>query len=139
MQDPITLKTGAVLQVTIASFEDADELAKIVARELLVVNFDLDTLDFSALGEKDINTFKNVFFQLIASKPLAAQLWACAGKCLLNDERITKATFQPENMREHYFPCMLEVMKANLIPFFKGLGSLFSALSAPTSDAPKSA
>jgi hypothetical protein len=138
MQDPITLKSGATFQGSVAPFEDADELAKIVARELLAVNFDLETVNFADLSGKDVNILKNVAFQLLASKTLSAQLWKCMKRCLLDGQSITKESFDAEEARQNYYPVAWEVMKLNLRPFFKGLDLSSLTSVAPASSAPKS-
>jgi len=41
-------------------------------------------------------------------------------------EKITPATFEKEENREQYYPILVECLKVNLAPFFKGLGFIFS-------------
>lgn len=139
MQDPITLKSGSTFQGTVAPFEDADELAKIVAKELLAVDFNMETVNFAELSGKDVNTLKNVAFQLLSSKALSGQLWKCLTRCLLNGQKITKESFAAEEARQDYYPVAWEVMKLNLRPFFKGLDlSSLTSVEMPPSNAPAS-
>lgn len=133
MQAPITLKSGAVLQVGIASFTEANRLLKAVALELAKVEFSIDNLDFSALGGRDINTLKNALLQVVASESIETALFVCMKRCLYDDVQITRDTFEPEKTRPDYIPVAWEVMKANLSPFFSGLrfGSSTAAGQTP--------
>lgn len=139
MQDPLTLKSGATLTVTLASFADANRLLKVVARELAAVSFDMDSVDFAGLSGKDINTLKNAIFQIVQSDGIEAVIRDCAKKCLYNGERIIwPNTFEPEGARQDYLPVAWEVMKANLSPFFAGLALSLSTNASPLSADPKS-
>ena len=135
-QDPITLKNGALLTVSLAPFADANRLLKAIARELALVNFDLGNLDLKEISGKDINVLKNAVFQLVQSDAVEAAVLKCAEKCLYNNERITADTFNTEDARQNYLRVVWEVIKANLSPFFAGLDlSLWTSAKAPT-DAP---
>jgi hypothetical protein len=134
MQDPIQLKNGALLTVSLAPFTDANRLLKAIARELAQVNFDLGDLDLKEISGKDINVLKNAVFQLLQSDAVETAVMKCAEKCLYNNERITSETFSKEDDRPAYLPVVWEVMKANLSPFFAGLNlSSLTSASPPTS------
>lgn len=135
MQDPVTLKNGALLTVSLAPFADANRLLKAIARELAQVNFDLGDLDLKEISGKDINVLKNAVFQLVQSDAVETAVMKCAEKCLYNNERITSDTFSKEADRPAYLPVVWEVMKANLSPFFEGLNlSSLTSASPPTSE-----
>ncbi len=138
--DPIQLKSGAVLTVTIASFSAGNKLMKTVARELSGVDFNLELKNLDELSEKDINVLKNVVFRIIQSDSIEQALLECMKKCLYNEQRITLETFDAEEARQDYLPVAWEVMKANLRPFFSGLdlSSLTSAKSPSSAPKPKS-
>lgn len=121
MQDPITLKSGAELQIQLGSFASGTRLLQTVARTLASVEIDFDMSDLKDIGAKDINSLKNVFLALLASEAVERDALECAKKCLYNKERIVTGTFEPETARADYIPVMVEVMKANLRPFFSGL------------------
>lgn len=135
--DPIQLKSGATLAVSIAPFTAGNRLMKAVARELSSVDFNLDLKSFDELSDKDINVLKNVAFQILQSDTIEAALLDCMKKCLYNGERITEKTFEPEEARPDYLPVAWEVMKANLRPFFSGLDLSSLTSAKPTSNAPK--
>lgn len=138
MHDPITLKSGAQLALTIAPFAVGNRLLKTVARELAAVDFDMDTVNFSELSGKDINTLKNALFQLLQSDALETALLECMKRCLYNNERITETTFEPEDARPDYLPVAWEVIKVNLRPFFSGLDLSSLTSARPVSSDQKS-
>ena len=140
MQDPIDLKSGNQLTVSVAPFSEANKLLKTVARELTAVSFDLDfgNVDLAHISPKDINTLKNAAFQLLQSDVVEASVFKCMERCLYNGQRITAKTFEEENARADYLPVAWEVMKANLTPFFKNLAFASSGSGAPTSNDQKS-
>jgi len=138
MQDPITLKSGSILEIGIAPFSTGTRLMKTIARELASVKFDLDATNLSNLSGQDINVIKNAIFQLVQSEAVETAVLECAKRCLYNGEKITPQTFEPEDARQDYLPVVWEVMQANLSPFFKSLGLSSSANEKLTSDDQKS-
>ena len=137
MKDPITLKSGAILTLSLASFGDSNRLLKTVARELAAVNFDMDVVNFSALSGKDVNVLKNAIFQVVQSAELELVLKDCMKKCLYNGNRIVLPdTFEPEDARQDYLPVAWEVIKVNLLPFFAGLSLSSLTSGSPPSNAP---
>lgn len=135
--DPITLKSGATLQVSVASLASGKRLMKAVARELVTVKFDFEVKSLGDLLAQDINVLKNILFQIIQSDQIEAATVDCMEKCLYNGERITKDTFEPINTRADYLAVLGEVMVENLRPFFEGLASLLSASARRLSIDPK--
>lgn len=135
MHDPITLKSGAELQIQLGSFALGTRLLKTVAKTLAEVEIDFELSDLKDIGSKDINTLKNVLLALIASESVERDTMECAKKCLYNKERIVTDTFEPETARADYLPVMVEVIKANLRPFFSGLDLSSLTSSKPTSPA----
>lgn len=133
MHDPITLKSGAKLQIQLASFAHGTRLLKTVAATLASVEIDFEMSDLKDIGSKDINSLKNVLLALVASEGVERDLLECAKKCLYNDQRIVTDTFEPEAARGDYLPVLVEVIKANLRPFFSGLDLSSLTSSKPTS------
>ena len=138
MQDPLTLNSGATLQVTIAPFAIGNKLLKTVARELLAVSIDLDTVNLSELSGKDLNVLKNAILQLLQSDAVEATVATCMERCLYNGQRIVRDTFEPIETRPDYLPVAWEVIKANLRPFFAGLDLKSLLGSTPPSNSPDS-
>ncbi len=140
MQDPITLKSGSELQVSIAPFAAGNRLLKTVAKELSAVEFNMDfgEIDLSKISTKDINTLKNAVFRLLQSDDVEKSVMECMRRCLYNGQSIQPNTFESESARQDYLPVAWEVMKANLLPFFSGLALPSSVNEKPSSNVQKS-
>jgi hypothetical protein len=151
----VTLKSGAVLTINVSDLETATNLLQVVCGELQTVDKNISA-DFllalasgnaeqakAAVSGMEVNTITNAVLQLLRSKPVLAAFYACAEKCLHNGQKIIRegfvrdgkkvaATFEPEQFRGDLLPTAKEVIKANLIPFFAGLG----LESSPPTDQP---
>lgn len=130
-----TLDSGAVLEVTMAPFEDGHRLLKAVMREAESVKVSLGvkgkTLGdiFSLeLTDETLDMIKNVVSRLVSSDTIEEALWICIGRATYNNVKITKDTFEDEKARGDYFLVMKEVLGFNLRPFVKNLASLFTDL-----------
>lgn len=131
MNESVTLPSGHQLELGMAPFSVGMKLFKVIANELKGVDVEIESLDFAKLAGKDINVLKNAILQLLGSDQLEAALFACMERCLLNGAKITRQSFEPEDMRPDYLPVAWEVMKFNLAPFFRGL-NLSSPTASPT-------
>lgn len=138
MQTPIKLKSGATLTIGLAPFAVGTRLLRTISREMSAVNVEFDLASLKDVGSKDINTLKNVLFQLLASESVELSVMECAKKCLYEGQGINGDTFASEAARPDYLPVMMEVVKANLRPFFSGLDLSLWISSTPKSADPKS-
>jgi hypothetical protein len=132
METAITLKSGAILELKMAPFSSGMKLFKTIANELKGVDVELGGLDLKEIGSKDINSLKNVIFQLLGSDAIEACFFDCAKHSLHEGQKISRLTFEPENARGDYLPVAWEVIKFNIAPFFSGLD-----LSSLTKSKPK--
>lgn len=119
------LPSGATIELNVADFEASMTLLETVVAELKAVNIDL-TVDMANIAtsltqEMPVGLIKNVLCQILGSKALKRDLAPCLGRCLYAGEAISRNTFEPANTRQDYFPAAWEVLKINLLPFFKGL------------------
>jgi hypothetical protein len=131
-----TLPSGAVLDMTMCPFQVGDRLLKVVMAEAESVKValgikaktlkDLFDVDFN---DEMINTLKNLVARMIASDAVSEVLWQCMERVTYNNQKVTKDTFDKEEARADYLIVFKEVLWFNLYPFFKNLGSLFSAMS----------
>ena len=141
--DTIPLPSGRKLRLAVAPFSTANKLRKVVASELLAVRIDVDLakidfeLDVSKMDSRALNTMKDVVCKLLASDAVEACFWECAARCTLDGVKITRGddrnpgTFDDVESRPDMLPVAWEVIRANLAPFFAGLGSLFSTAIKP--------
>lgn len=116
--DPITLPSGANLQVQIAPFAVAKALYQACLREIKHVSL--------ASGEWSVETaIKDLFCLGFSSGEIEECLWRCFDRCTYNKVRIDKDTFESVESRQDYVKVCVEVAKANIDPFVRGLFAEF--------------
>lgn len=130
MSKKITLKSGNTLELQMASFSQGWKLSRVIANELKSVGIDIESQDFSKLSQLDvIKMLKGSILQLVGSVAFEEAFFDCASRCLYNEERVTRNTFESETARVDFIPCMVEVTKFNVSPFIEGLDlSLITSL-----------
>ena len=93
----VTLKSGAVLDVTRSPFVISHKLFKAVIKELKNVDLELGqslgaTFELD-LTDKALNTAKNAICTLLSSQEIEDCLWECFPRCLYDNKKITKNLF----------------------------------------------
>jgi hypothetical protein len=130
----VTLKSGAVLDITRAPFVISHKLFKTVLKELKNVSLKLGLKEGKTLGDlvnleltdEALNTAKDGVFTLLSSQEIEDVLWECfGGRVLYGSKKVDLAFFNDEKVQEEYHEIMKEVLQANLSPFRKSLESLF--------------
>jgi hypothetical protein len=121
-----TLPSGAVLEINLAPFLDANSLNRAVAKELLKIKFD------GELDLNDHNFIKDIICTAISSDDIMSALWNCFKRCTYNGVKMNQDTFENEDARGDYFTVCKEVLIENLRPFGKGLLSQFEGLNTET-------
>jgi hypothetical protein len=148
--ESLPLPSGRTLKVAIAPFSVANKLKKIIAAELRTVKIDVDVskldldLDLSKMDAKALNTMKDIVCTLLASDSVERAFFECAARCTIDGVKITPGTdkeagsFDDIESRPDFIPVAWEVIRANVGPFFQGLGSLFSTAQKAETDDPAS-
>ncbi len=111
-----TLGSGAILEMTIASFEDGKKLLKAVTKEVKGIEI--------TKGQDAINVIKNMVASVILSDEIDSALKPCLDRSTYNNKRITQETFEDEIARGDYLMVLKEVLEYNLTPFFSNLLSM---------------
>lgn len=126
-------QSGAALVVNSAPFKDAMALKNAIARELSTSGMALDL-------KADISALSSVVLAVDSSDAVYKALLPCLIRCTYNGLKITEATFEDDKAREDYYEIIIECLKVNLSPFFKGLASRLKTLENifPAKDSPKS-
>ena len=129
----VTLKSGAVLDITRAPFEEGHNLFKTVLKEMKGVSLKMgleksktiENIFDLEINDDILNTAKYGIFTLLSSQEIENALWNCfGGRILYNNKKILgKDFFNDEKICEDYHEVMKEVMTANLSPFQKSLAS----------------
>lgn len=132
-----TLDSGAMLEVTMAPFQDGYKLLKSVMKEAesINMNFGFKGKTFKELFEFELtdeffNTLKNVLSRMISSDIIEEALWSCLSRCTYNNIKITKDLFDSNiEAREDFLVIAKEVIWFNLSPFGKNLQSMLKGIS----------
>lgn len=119
----VNLPSGAVLKLQVAPFADAKALYQAVLEEVKnVKKVDVD--------------WASIFIELscvgFSSKKIESALEQCFKRCLYDDKKIDKDTFEPVDSRQDYVVVCLAVAKENIMPFMKGLYAEFQQFLAMT-------
>lgn len=129
------LDSGSTLEITRSPFALSHRLFKATMKELghVDLNFGVQGKSVKDVFKMDvndqvINTIKNTLAKLLCSEEIEAILWLCFERALYNDQKITKDIFENETAAGDFLEISKEVMVYNLIPFSKGLQSLFQGL-----------
>ena len=115
----IILPSGATLKITLSSFAVSRELYKAFLEEMKKIKLE-------ATSEIDVNLFKDIACELIASPKFEKALWECMKKATIDDLKVTEDSFESEEARGDYISVVVEVAKANIMPFMKNLSAQFS-------------
>ena len=120
-----------------AGFEDAMELQEAVADALKGAKLDLNGVSEALANGGDIleadvgklsgplESIIGMALSVITSKRVKQALFKCCETVIVGDDKVNRDFFEKVENRELYYPIMMEVVKVNLGPFFKRIGSLF--------------
>lgn len=131
---------GRELKVTPASFADARALQKAIGNAIKSERVDIPASFDVDLSEAELSGVLSAVISVAVSDEVEAQLFKCAARALIGEDKVDRDFFEDVDNREFFFPIMLEVAKVNVAPFFKNLASLFSGvMPTKTTKPPKSA
>jgi hypothetical protein len=133
----VTLKSGAILDVTRSPFVISHKLFKTILKEMRGVTLKLGLKDGQTLGnlaeleltDDALNTAKDGILTLLSSQEIEDVLWECFERCLYNNKKISKNLFDDEKICEDYLEVCKEVLGLNLAPFKQSLILLFPRLN----------
>lgn len=130
-----TTNNGIKVKINPADFKDAIALKSAFAKEVASANFELD---FKSLSENiDLAEIVKLAAAVDSSELVQEKIFKCLARCTYDGQRITEATFEDMAAREDYYQIVIECLKVNLSPFFKGLISKLSPLMAKLDQAEK--
>jgi hypothetical protein len=113
------LPSGATLTVYEAPFSEAYSLYQKCVNELAHYKLEL------AKGGLTFEKLKDLFCIACASDEIINAAWPCLRRCLYAGVKIDPSTFEPSEARQDFLPCMVEIMKDNVLPLLKGLFTLW--------------
>lgn len=118
--------SGKEIHINMAGFQEAMRLKNAIEQRVKLA--DLDTKAVGLANGNFIEELKKMnvlpiidIILSVDSDPLVnAALMTCLARCTYNGEKITLATFEDEKAREDYYEIVIQCLKINLLPFFKG-------------------
>lgn len=121
---------GKELLVTPGSFSEAMALQKAIGRALKGTKLDLPGDSLTELNPDALGDIIGAVLGVATSDEVEAALFACSDRALYGPDKlkVDRDFFEVVENRELYYPIMVEIIKANVGPFFKGLASRFGAL-----------
>ena len=132
----VCLGNNYKFKVCTASYKDATHLKNLMLKNLKIKGLNLESVDFEKLLDMDINSDGGDFIlsvvdlikELEANEDIEAQIIKCAQKCSINKEKVTEETFDNPDLWPYLIEIKVEIIKANVLPFFKNLPSTLSKI-----------
>lgn len=122
MSKEFELPSGALLKIQLAPFADSKALYQAVLEEMKDIQLNS--------SDELFNLFKDAACAGFSSKKIEAALEVCFKRCLYNDLKIDRNTFEPEEARQDFVHVCIYVAQENIMPFLKSLSAQFQQLSA---------
>ena len=128
---------GKELKINPASFADAMALKRAIARALKRGGLDLGGLDLGSIKKKGVEADLSAetigeiishLIEVVVDEAVENALFVCSSRCVVGDKKVNREFFEDIENRAYYYEIMIEVAKANLSPFFKKAGSMFTAI-----------
>ena len=130
-----TTVNNADLVINEATFKEAIRLQKVIFEEAKKLKLDIGDIDIEVFSSVKmlLNTFKDMFLNLMTSKEFEDVLFQCLKHCTYNDVQITPNLFEDiAEARCDYYEIIKECLEVNLSPFLKSLTSQLSSLFPTT-------
>jgi hypothetical protein len=121
MTEKHKLPSGAMLEITLLPFEDANDLMQTVVNEIKILGIDLRGLDLRTLFEKEHTTLIGPVCSLLASKQIREAVKKCWPRATYNGVKIDSSTFEAKEARGDYLFTSFYLLKENISPFFESL------------------
>jgi len=116
--------------INIASIEESmalkDAIVSEFARSGIKIDVALESLNSASDIDFDVASIARLVALIDSSPVVRDRILDCLKKCTHDREKITLKTFEPEDYRQDYYPVMMQCLKVNLAPFFKGPLSKFA-------------
>lgn len=107
--------------ISMAPFEDGIRLKNAIVNGLADSGIKIESLNMDA--DIDMSTILSAVMRLDGSEEVNKAIMACLERCTYNSEKITPHLFDDEKAREDYYEIVIDCVRVNIAPFFKGLAS----------------
>jgi len=127
-----TAPSGAKIEMTLSDYSLCWDLLKAVLRAVRQggvskkIPEDVQLSDLSKLSDanlQDLGGLADAVIDIVTSIEVEELIYKCMNRCTYNNERITRATFEPEDKRGDFLFVAWEVGRANVRPFGSHLTS----------------
>lgn len=119
--EPITLPSGAKLEITLLPYEEAWHVAQRVAKVLESVKIETADIDVKKLMLADVSKIQGPLLQVMSSRELVEAAKVCFKRATYDGLKIDAKTFDSRESRQDYLPTVFHCLKENIAPFFAGL------------------
>jgi hypothetical protein len=128
---------GQDLKINPASFADAMALKRAIARAFKKDGVDLGDINVNEIKKKGLQADLSMdaigeilthLIEVVIDEDVESALFKCSSRCVIGSKHVNRDFFEDLENRQYYYEIMLEVAKANLSPFFKKAGSMFTAI-----------
>jgi len=123
--------TGAKVVINAAPMEDAIALKCAIHAKIAIPEIDLKSLKKgtkSIIDDMDIKILIEAILQVDADPEVNKCFMKCLERSTYDREKITARTFDDPENRKDYYKIITECFKVNILPFYEGLISEWSAL-----------
>lgn len=117
------LPSGAYLDVTPLSYEQAWDVAQSLLREIQKLDIDLRGVKIDEFLATDIVAFKGPICGILGSPVVQNAVKLCFTRCCYNQVKIDKDTFEDVDKRGDFLFCAFYALRENVLPFFGSLAS----------------
>jgi hypothetical protein len=127
------LPSGAYIEITPLSYEQAWDVAQSLLREVQKLDVNIEALEFDEKDQAKIDpiAFKGPICGILSSPIAQNAVKLCFTRCLYiqgtSQAKIDKDTFEPVERRGDFLFCAYYALKENVYPFFGSLVSLLRA------------
>lgn len=117
--------------IGIAPMEDAVALKNAIHSKINIPDFNLDMVK-GGIGDilqgTEVKPFIDAFLSIESDKEVNRYIMQCLERSSYNSEKITMRTFDTAEAREEYYRIITLCVKVNVVPFYKGLPSVWKML-----------
>lgn len=124
----MTIK-GNELKITPASFAEAMALQKSIGRALKGTKMELPEDIKAELTTDMLSGIIDAVLGVATSDDVETCLFECAKRCIVGTDKIDREFFEDPENRQFFYPVMVEIIKTNVGPFFKGLDTQLLGLA----------
>lgn len=124
----MTIK-GNELKITPASFAEAMALQKAIGRALKGTKLELPEDIKAELTTDMLSGIIDAVLGVATSDDVETCLFECAKRCIVGTDKIDREFFEDPENRQFFYPVMVEIIKTNVGPFFKGLDTQLLGLA----------